>query len=234
MDIDYYKIESELLYLEYPFPSPEKLRRSFDCLLILNDDTSESYKLEEFIRLWLTEGAPYVFKEVPYLYERIRSYLAGELKIFPKNIFMIGSGKIGMSLDPQKFPSKFCLGYSDLDFTIVDMRLFDKLCEDFLAWKNDFESGKQEPKEDWEKKYWPKNAESVPDNIKRGFIDHYKIPAYPKYKTRYKFIRIILNLIRMIEIYIDHRFSDKKISFRVYKDWRSFFRQMEINLRQFK
>ncbi|MDI3473511.1 MAG: hypothetical protein PWQ48_1792 [Thermotogaceae bacterium] len=93
-----------------------------------------------------------------------------------------------------------------------------------------YENGKCNP-EGNQKKYWPDNAKKVPNNIKRGFIDIYKIPAYKKYETRYKFTIIVPALISLIKSYTESQYSDRKISFRIYKDWNSFFNQMEFNLK---
>ncbi|MBB6062797.1 hypothetical protein HNP65_001249 [Thermosipho japonicus] len=226
--MNFYEIERELLDLKHPYPEHKSLKNTFVC--ILKDESIKPYKLKEFIRLWLTEGVPYVFKDVPYLYERIRSYLASKLGIFPKNMFIIGSARIGYSLDPNCFPKNFGKN-SDIDFTIVDDNLFKKLCKDFWGWKDDFENKKCIPKNYREKTYWKKNAKCVPKNIKRGFIDIYKIPACPCYKKRYEFTRIVPGLRELIKKYIGKEYSDKDLSFRIYKNWDSFFKQTELNLR---
>jgi len=229
--MNYYEIKQELLSLKHPYPKSKKLRKAFTSLSYLSEVAPDfSYELREFIRLWLTEGVPYAFSNVPYLYERIRSYLADKLYVFPKNIFIIGSGKIGTSLAPKDFPRKFNSKESDLDFTITDNKLFDKLCKDFLDWKEDYENEKCKPKEN-QKKYWSYNVKRVPNNIKRGFIDIHKIPAYKQYETRYRFTIIVPVLIKLIEIYTGCQYSDRRISFRIYKDWSSFFNQMEFNLK---
>ena len=226
--MNFYEIERELLNLKHPYPNHKFLKNAFVC--ILKDESINSYKLKEFMRLWLTEGVPYVFKDVPYLYERIRSYLGDELGIFPKNIFIIGSARIGYSLAPKDFPRRFNKK-SDLDFTIVDNNLFEELCEDFWKWKDDYVNKRCLPENEKEKVYWDENAENVPRNIRRGFIDHYKIPAYFCYEKRYEFTWIVPGLKELIKKYVGIEYPDWKISFRIYKNWDSFFRQMGLNLR---
>lgn len=175
---------------------------------------------------------PYAFKDVPYLYERIRSCLAKELCVLSKNIFLVGSGKVGLSLAPDKFPREFGRN-SDLDFNIIDDKLFDKLCEDFYAWSNDYRKGICKPRDRKEEEYWLNNLIEVPDNIRRGFIDYYRIPAHAKYVYRYKFTVIVPRIVYLIKTYMKKDYSDQKIkvSFRIYNHWDSFFTQMELNLR---
>ncbi len=229
MAICYLQISDYLTGLEHPYPSPKQLKQALYEILFTDDKES----LEEFLRLWLTEGVPYVFKDIPILYERVRTLLSEKLNINFKEIFMIGSGKLGLSLDPKKFVAPFQCSESDLDFTIINEELFRNLEEDFWKWRNDYLERKIQPKNHSEKYYWKKNINFVvPNNIKRGFIDIYKIPAKKEYKTRYKFTYVVPLLRRLIFHYTGQNFCDKKISFRVYKDWKSFFEQNKRNFEE--
>jgi len=226
----YLQISDYLIGLEHPYPSSKQLTQALFEVLSKNDKES----LEEFMKLWLTEGVPFVFKDIPILYERVRTLLSEKLDINFKEIFMIGSGKLGLSLDPKKFAEPFQYPESDLDFTIVNEGLFKNLEEDFWRWRKDYLEGRICPENAKEERFWRYNIRKVPDNIERGFIDIYKIPARSEYKTRYKFTSIVPLLRKLILSYTGRNFCDKKITFRVYKDWVSFFRQNEINLKSLK
>jgi len=224
----YLQISNYLIGLEHPYPSSKQLKHALSRVFSKNDEES----LTEFMKLWLTEGVPFVFKDIPILYERVRTLLSEKLDINFKEIFMIGSGKLGLSLDPNKFAEPFQYPESDLDFTIVNEGLFKNLEEDFWRWRKDYLEGRICPENAKEEGYWKKNIDIVPKNIKRGFIDIYKIPAKREYKTRYKFTNIVPLLRKLIMRYTGRNFCDKKITFRVYKDWKSFFRQSRLNFEQ--
>ncbi len=223
-------ISDHLTALEHPYPSSNQLKKALSDLLFKEDEES----LEEFMKLWLTEGVPYVFKDIPILYERVRTLLVKELNIDFRKVFMIGSGKLGLSLDPKKFTSPFRYPESDLDFTIIDEKLLKKMEGDFWKWKEDYQKEISIPKNKKEEKFWKYNVDKVPNNIERGFIDVYKIPARSRYKTRYKFTEIIPLIRRLILKYTKQYFSDKGITFRIYKNWESFFNQNMLNIKNLK
>jgi hypothetical protein len=75
-------------------------------------------------RYLLTKEMPFVFKEKKKGYEFLIGHIAKSLEIKADAITLIGSGRIGFSLDPFKFGVPFSKR-SDLDFAIVDSDLFD-------------------------------------------------------------------------------------------------------------
>ena len=58
-------------------------------------------------QLWLSEGIPYAFAGCPAVYEAMRSWLAIRLKVHAKQISMVGSGRLGTSLSPEKINNPF-------------------------------------------------------------------------------------------------------------------------------
>jgi hypothetical protein len=56
-----------------------------------------------------------------------------ELPIKRENIRVVGSGRIGFSLNPNTFPRRFS-SESDLDVLIVDQKLFDLVWMTMLKW----------------------------------------------------------------------------------------------------
>lgn len=97
---------------------------AFECL---PDPAPEDGDLEKFVRLWLTEGVPFAFKDRPIVYEALREWVAALLDIFPKDVSMVGSARIGFSLAPQKQLREFTVGSSDLDLFVVSAPLFGRL-----------------------------------------------------------------------------------------------------------
>ena len=117
-----------------------------------------------------------------------------------------------------------------MDFSIFDDGLFKQLEKEFNSWSADFSSGKLKPRNPVEEKYWISNKKTLPHNIKRGFIDPYKVPSFDQFPTT----QSINNSMSLIKIHLDNVFSikTKGASVRVYKDWSSFMRQLTINLKQ--
>jgi hypothetical protein len=182
-----------------------------------------------FLRLWVSEGIPFAFREIPLIYEMLRGWLGAQLSIHPKVITVIGSARIGFSLCPDsKYGSPFG-SHSDLDLAVVEKSLFLQLATDFERWEADYASGVSTPRSPAEQKHWPENKRRVPGNISRGFIDPYKIPARQRYSTARMVLDVKSRLERKISI-TESAPRFRGISARVYKDWASFLDQMERNL----
>src|SRR5881296_1585809 len=89
------------------------------------------------VRLWLTEGIPFVFKDCPALYEAIRGWLAQRIGVHAKHVTMIGSGRIGFSLAPGSRLGSSFGPTSDLDFSAVSGSLFTEVADAFARWADD-------------------------------------------------------------------------------------------------
>lgn len=61
-------------FIYYPYPHSEKL----EVLLRDYKDGNHDLELKEFISLWFTEGVPWVFRDCPWLYERVRTIISKE------------------------------------------------------------------------------------------------------------------------------------------------------------
>ena len=201
--------------------SPESLR---ETLQLLGRDEKHG-----LLRLWISEGIPFAFQDLPLLYEAIRGWLATQLSLHPKVITMIGSARIGYSLAPLPDFGRSFQSTSDLDLTVIAESLFSQLKTDFQNWKKDITDGIVVPRSSKEERYWSDTLQRVPSNISRGFIDPHKIPALYRYSTvqRVRNIQWLLN--RKIALTPGApQFSHA--SLRVYRDWKSFLDQMELNL----
>jgi len=185
-------------------------------------------ELNSIARLWLSEGIPYAFKEIPALYESIRSWIGAQLNVHPKEITLIGSARLGSSTVPKKLGKIFDPS-SDLDWSIISEVLFDKCCVEFSTWRKDFECGVVKPRNTNEKMYWDDNLDSCQNTIKRGFIDPYKIPTW----HRYPLSRLIADTMWRVKARSEKTDGAPqfcKATLRVYRNWRCFVKQMVINL----
>lgn len=181
-----------------------------------------------FIRLWLTEGIPFAFRNAPMLYETVRSWLASQFETHPKLITIIGSARIGYSLAPYpQYGRPFGDG-SDLDFVIISENVFCGLSDTFYKWKAEVDMGSVHPKSETQQKYWEDNLNRLPKNIIKGFVDAYKIPSW----FRYPLAQNVANKMWLLkEKLVATPIAPKirRASVRVYRDWDAFLAQMEIN-----
>ena len=229
-----YTDRSERFRLMRPFDISD----SFDCFNVpypLPADLLQAVKsscyLEKLgvVRQWLSEGVPYAFRERPILYEMIREWLGSEISVHPKTITLIGSGRIGYSLAPPPDFGRPFDPQSDLDFSAVTNSVFDQCVEAFARWRDDYSEGNVSPNNPRERYYWDHNLKNVPQNIQRGFIDHWKIPLRPRYHIAQKIENAMWKLTEKLKV-TQECLTVKKASIRIYKDWNAFTKQLAVNL----
>jgi hypothetical protein len=179
--------------------------------------------------LWLTEGIPYCFMQRPGLYESFRRWLARRLNVQAKEITLIGSGRQGFCLSPGNNIGRPFSEHSDLDFTVVSPSLFAQLVSAFSRWKADYSAGVVSPRSEREKFYWNANLASVPNGIKRGLLDPYKIPTWSRYPEAQKVAQTAYEAMYKLRITPDAP-KTRRVSIRIYRDWDSFIQQLAVNL----
>jgi hypothetical protein len=179
---------------------------------------------KHFVYLWLIEGIPFAFREIPLLYGDIRNWLASRLDIPIKDVTLVGSARIGFSF--AKFGKPFG-PHSDLDFAIVSERWFQKLQTNFTSWDFDFKNGKIEPTNDTENKHWNENINRIPENIRRGFITADLLPN--RYDAKQSIGTIMWALNEKLKR-TEGSPVVRRASIRVYRDWNSLINQCNLNL----
>lgn len=132
-----FSIANEFLQLKDTYPRPEELARIAR--------TANFYEQECLMRLWLSEGIPFAFRDFPGLYEVVRGWLGSRLSVHPKTITLIGSARIGYSLAPHPAFGRTFSAKSDLDFAVVSEPLFLNLSAAFAKWKYDASTGNVRP-----------------------------------------------------------------------------------------
>lgn len=179
-------------------------------------------------QLWLTEGIPFAFSECPALYDSIRSWLSTKLDVHAKEISIVGSARLGESLNPEKIGRPFNKE-SDLDLFVVSGRLFNQLRNEFNVWSNDYEFDVVNPRNDREKKYWMDNKKRGPEIIDRGFIDAKMIPTLNRYQMSQKTANCMWQLVEKLKSTANSP-KPQEASIRCYVDWDSVVRQISLNL----
>jgi len=179
------------------------------------------------LRLWVTEGIPFGFREAPIVYETVRGWLAGRLGVNPKEITLIGSARLGYSLVKAPNYGRQFGSHSDMDLTVISEPLFLQLVDTFNDWKDEFSDGRIQPRNETERGYWEENINRlVPDNISRGFIDKHLIPnRYPSTQNISQAMYILGEKLKVTA----RAPQVRKASVRVYRSWDAFIAQISLN-----
>lgn len=179
-------------------------------------------------RLWLSEGIPFAFKECPGVYESIRTWLSGRLRVNPKEINLTGSARLGQSLALRQIGKPFDSD-SDLDIFIVSKTLFEKLRDDFNKWSYEFESGKLKPSNKRESYFWKDNNSRGPKLLLRGFIDSKMIPNLESYTITKNISQTMWLLKEKLQI-TPNSPKIAKASVRCYESWDAYIQQSVLSL----
>lgn len=181
---------------------------------------------KSYINYIIVNNSPYIFREIPLLYEQVVQYLADELELGFADVKLIGSAKTGFSISPRPSYGNPFTENSDLDFTVINNALFKNLSKEFELWVEMYTNQKLLPKDN-EKAYWDDNLTIVRKNIERGFIDTYKIPNRDPFPLTKK----INNSLFLITFKLNefHGIKNYKSSLRVYKDGVTFLNQLKLN-----
>ena len=70
---------------------------------------------ETFVRAWLTEGIPWVFRDAAALYEAFRRHIATRMAVDGHDVTLVGSARLGFSLRPAQLGRAYRDGGSDFD-----------------------------------------------------------------------------------------------------------------------
>ena len=181
-------------------------------------------------RLWISEGIPFAFRNCPGLYEEFRVSLAERLKLDAKQISVAGSGRLGYSLAPKKWGEDYQEVASDLDLFAVSEGLFQRLCEDFKRWRDDYDRGDVEPEKKRDQYYWNTNLKETPGTIRKGFVDSIRVPNLERYGMFLAMNRCLEDLSSKLQKADEGPKPRDTLSLRCYRDWPSYEGQMVISL----
>ena len=212
-------------------PASANFRELYPSALSLKETYVNAHANERLgiIRLWMTEGIPFAFKEQPLLYEEIRSFLAARINVYSKDITVVGSARIGFSMSKKEWGRSFNNG-SDLDLTIVSNDLYKALVMDFQRWVKDIELRKIQPKNVSEMASWLDNIKYLDGKIATGFIQVRFIPYHRNYITVKKCYDSIWLLKKRLRL-TDSAPQVSDASIRVYSSWKACINQLHINLK---
>ncbi|MFS2136522.1 hypothetical protein [Duganella sp. Dugasp56] len=183
---------------------------------------------ESLVRLWLTEGIPYAFKNSAGTYDEMREWLAARLMVHIKDVTLVGSGRIGFSMKPLFFGREFNKS-SDLDLTIVNLALFQNCQADAAKFANDFSNKLISPNNEKQETYWKDTILRLPNIAKFGFVDTSQFPGNENYLS----IRNVNDTMSRLQKRLEKTKgvpAPKKITARIYRDWNALIRRVSFNL----
>jgi hypothetical protein len=97
-------------------------------------EVRQTRHLDALVRQHMFQGTPFVFSALPSHYDLLRSHLSRELRVPPEAITVVGSCRLGYSLNPDH-PGYPATELSDVDVIVADEALFDRLWGLLLRWR---------------------------------------------------------------------------------------------------
>jgi len=215
------QVEAQLLGLSSQYPEAAVFREAVRRL--------SPRSREWVVRLWLTEGIPFAFRDHPAVYEAIRGWLGERLHVCPKEVTLLGSARIGFSLASPKYGRTFS-SHSDLDLSIVSLSLFDKFSMSFTQWEADYSARIVQPRHPRERQLWDENIRRIPTHLATGFVDADKIPIRDRYPIAQTVAQAVWVLKQKLEV-TESAPKVRKASIRVYRSWQALVARVSFNLR---
>jgi hypothetical protein len=216
-----FEVQENLQKLLAQHPSPEEFREALVGI--------SKRSREHVVRLWLTEGTPFAFRNCPALYEEMRRWLGTRLEVCPKEITVVGSARIGFSLaGGPDFGRPFDKN-SDLDVAVISGKLLTAVAETFARWKHDYTNGVVRPRSDWERHLWEENLKFGERNLPLGFFDVNKLPTFDRYPLVQDVQNTMWTLGEKLKV-TPKILLPRRASVRAYATWRALVERVSFNL----
>lgn len=94
-----------------------------------------STSTEEVVQKVIFDSFPFAFTHTPENYWLLRTSVCKKFEIHPQNFSIIGSAKLGFSLNPKKRGTPFSDG-SDIDVVLISDNLFETLWLKLITYRN--------------------------------------------------------------------------------------------------
>jgi hypothetical protein len=165
-----------------------------DLVAVFQADLRE-LPVRDVIRKHISTGRPHAFTDHEY-YE-LRSTVAAEFGLHPSSVVVVGSTRIGFSLDP-KHRYRPVQVHSDIDIAIVSQDRFDDY------WERVFQYSKADLA--WQ-------AKRFKDRLFMGWIDPRFLPNTPAFGAAKKWAEFFDGLMQ------SRKYGRRTITARLYRSW---------------
>lgn len=184
----------------------------------LNDtEMSDSDIVRQYLCFWAT----HIFKDDHKKYFLLKNEIAKAFEVYPNEVIMIGSGKLGFSIASYKLWKEFD-DKSDIDIAIISEKAFDKYWDELIDYNI-----KVIPQSEKERESYQKFIEY----LSQGWLRPDYFPF--KYKNKKKWFDFFRDLRSQI-----FQFGDYKISAGLFRNFHSFeqyharnIKKLRINIR---
>lgn len=208
----------------------ELVREHYPSVAIFDSDRSITItEMQRFVRIILTEGIPFAFADCPMAYEFGRQRAAEMIGVHPKQVSMTGSARIGYSLAHPKFGRAYDPSISDVDLFLVDHNTYEATVAEYLHFLKQVDAGELKPRHEGEASNWADARKTVPNNIKKGFIDQKYIPLFDRFPMSQKLGGAGVKFLKNVNSVLGKEIV-KRAPFRVYRDWKAVIDQISFSL----
>lgn len=157
----------------------------------------------EIVQACLFDSSPHCFIANPLLYQAFRNEICANFNIHPQNFTIVGSAKMGFSLNPGKFGQPFTEA-SDIDVVLVSEELFQDLWLQLIEFRRTVIS-------------------RLDPHTKKNFKDLQKVLFWgtlrlDKLSNDFAFAREWWEFFNRISI--DDRFGPRRVRAAIFKTWK--------------
>lgn len=171
----------------------------------------------EIVQTCLFDSTPHCFAPSPELYKRFRKEICDHFDIHPQNFAIVGSAKLGFSLNPAKFGQPFAEA-SDIDVVLVSEELFQSLWFQLIEFRRTV-------------------LFRLDARVKKNFEDLQRVLFFgsirlDKLSNDFDFAREWWEFFNRISI--DDRFGPRRVRAAIFKTWKHASFYYEDNIRKIK
>nr|WP_312216836.1 hypothetical protein [Clostridioides sp.] len=183
------------------------------------DLLNEKLSIDDIIKKYIMLGTPYIFKDNEHQHYELLRKIAGFFNISERDVFIVGSSKLGFSISPKKLWNKIDWNEdedSDIDVVVISDKTFDRYWKSILEYKD-----KQIPMTKDEKRH----SEFL-EYFFKGWIRPDKFPnKYNGADEWFEFFR---------SISYKENFGGRKVAVAIYKEEYFFMKYHKENLQYIK
>jgi hypothetical protein len=172
----------------------------------------ELLKPNDVIRKHITTGMPVYLDEEQYF--DLRSRIADEFKLYPSEVVLVGSCRMGFSIAPKK-RYREARRNSDLDVAIVSLDRFDNYWDGVFAYAANDAAWKRS-----------KEYRHFVRTLFNGWIDPRGLPNVPRFEQAVRWTSFFDTLMQ------SRQFGSRRITARLYRTWMRLEAYQEKSIRQ--
>jgi predicted nucleotidyltransferase len=170
---------------------------ALDPIAVFRADLT-TLSIKDLVRKHISTGTPRAFSEHEYF--ELRRVVASEFDLHPSSVVVVGSTRVGFSLNP-KHRYRLVEPGSDIDVAIVSPERFDDY------WDRVFDFAREDIA-------WSKSeGKKFRNNLFNGWIDPRYLPNTPSFEPAERWVRFFDGLMQ------SQKYGRRQITARLYRTW---------------